>query len=229
MSYDNIKAVSNSSKESLKELLFNIDKNTEGSIVVSRDQVRSLPFYYNLLLQEYIENGKLVVFRNDDIERDCYGVINNNESFSYVNNSHILVEKNEQKAEKISDKIDEIISNSKELKQSTPSITQLKNEDTALDESFFNRYVELLKQYENINMEKVLIATGAEFESLVYDVCKESENIGLCSKATVSRAKTEVIDNTNLVETENVPIDVGRPRLRLESQHSADEILKDIK
>jgi DNA-binding MarR family transcriptional regulator len=40
------------------------------------------------------------------------------------------------------------------------------------------------------------------------------EDTGVASKATFSRVKTRLEDR-DLIETEKVPIDVGRPRLRL--------------
>lgn len=50
---------------------------------------------------------------------------------------------------------------------------------------------------------------------LLYDISKWGEDIGLASKATFSRTKSRLEDN-GLLDTEKVPIDVGRPRLRLQ-------------
>lgn len=49
---------------------------------------------------------------------------------------------------------------------------------------------------------------------LLYDISKWGEDVGLASKATFSRAKTR-LENEGLIDTEKVPIEVGRPRLRL--------------
>jgi predicted transcriptional regulator len=38
--------------------------------------------------------------------------------------------------------------------------------------------------------------------------------VGIASKATFSRTKTK-LEDMGLIDTEKVPIDVGRPRLRL--------------
>ncbi|MFB6184704.1 MAG: DUF5821 family protein, partial [Haloarculaceae archaeon] len=46
------------------------------------------------------------------------------------------------------------------------------------------------------------------------DISKWGEDIGLASKATFSRTKTK-LEDMGLIDTEKVPIDVGRPRLRL--------------
>ena len=39
-------------------------------------------------------------------------------------------------------------------------------------------------------------------------------NAGIASKATFSRAKS-ALEDADLIETEKVPLDIGRPRLRL--------------
>ena len=58
------------------------------------------------------------------------------------------------------------------------------------------------------------LLVAAKNEELLYDVSKWGEDTGVASKATFSRAKTE-LEDMGLIETEKVPIDVGRPRLRL--------------
>jgi hypothetical protein len=69
---------------------------------------------------------------------------------------------------------------------------------------------------EDDDLDEVTIAllVAANNELLLYDISKWGEDTGLASKATFSRTKTQLEDR-NLIETEKVPIDVGRPRLRL--------------
>ncbi|PSQ37416.1 hypothetical protein BRD05_00685, partial [Halobacteriales archaeon QS_9_70_65] len=55
---------------------------------------------------------------------------------------------------------------------------------------------------------------AAKNEDLLYDISKWGEDIGIASKATFSRTKSR-LEETGLIDTEKVPIDVGRPRLRL--------------
>ena len=69
----------------------------------------------------------------------------------------------------------------------------------------------------------VALLAAARNEVLLYDISKWGEDSGVASKATFSRKKTEMEDN-GLIDTENVPIDIGRPRLRLKF---ADESLHD--
>ena len=49
---------------------------------------------------------------------------------------------------------------------------------------------------------------------LLYEISKWGEDVGLASKATFSRSKSD-LEDAGVVRTEKVPIDVGRPRLRL--------------
>ncbi len=60
----------------------------------------------------------------------------------------------------------------------------------------------------------VSLLVAARNEVLLYDVSKWGEDVGIASKATFSRTKTR-LEELGLIDTEKVPIDVGRPRLRL--------------
>jgi len=58
------------------------------------------------------------------------------------------------------------------------------------------------------------LLVAAKNEVLLYDISKWGEDVGIASKATFSRTKTK-LEDLGLIDTEKVPIDVGRPRLRL--------------
>jgi hypothetical protein len=60
----------------------------------------------------------------------------------------------------------------------------------------------------------VSLLVAAKHEQLLYDISHWGEDEGVASKATFSRTKTN-LEEQGLLETEKVPIDVGRPRLRL--------------
>jgi len=61
----------------------------------------------------------------------------------------------------------------------------------------------------------ISLLIAAKNEVLLYDISKWGEDVGIASKATFSRTKTRLEDK-GLIATEKVPIDVGRPRLRLQ-------------
>ncbi len=69
----------------------------------------------------------------------------------------------------------------------------------------------------------ISLLVAAKNGELLYDISKWGEDIGLASKATFSRTKTK-LEDMGLIDTEKVPIDVGRPRLRL---MLGDERLED--
>ncbi|MDL5361266.1 transcriptional regulator TbsP [Halalkalicoccus sp. NIPERK01] len=60
----------------------------------------------------------------------------------------------------------------------------------------------------------ISLLIAAKNEVLLYDISKWGEDVGIASKATFSRTKTR-LEDMGLIDTEKVPIDVGRPRLRL--------------
>lgn len=69
----------------------------------------------------------------------------------------------------------------------------------------------------------ISLLVAANNGELLYDISRWGEDIRLASKATFSRSKNE-LEDSDLIDTEKVPIDVGRPRLRL---MLADESLRD--
>jgi len=60
----------------------------------------------------------------------------------------------------------------------------------------------------------IALLVAANNGELLYDISRWGEDIRLASKATFSRNKNR-LEEAGLIDTEKVPIDVGRPRLRL--------------
>jgi hypothetical protein len=60
----------------------------------------------------------------------------------------------------------------------------------------------------------VSLLAAARQGELLYDLSRWGEDVGLASKATFSRTKT-TLEEEGVLDTEKVPIEVGRPRLRL--------------
>jgi hypothetical protein len=61
---------------------------------------------------------------------------------------------------------------------------------------------------------EISLLIAARNEQLLYDVSKWGEDVGIASKATFSRTKKR-LEEAGVIGTEKVPIEVGRPRLRL--------------
>jgi hypothetical protein len=82
--------------------------------------------------------------------------------------------------------------------------------------SDFDAVFESLEAPDGPELDEVVVSllVAARNDVLLYDVSKWGEDAGIASKATFSRTKTE-LEERGVIETEKVPIDVGRPRLRL--------------
>jgi len=93
--------------------------------------------------------------------------------------------------------------------------------------SDFDRVLETLDTArgdgEGLDEVTIALLVAANNGELLYDISRWGEDIRLASKATFSRSKNRLEDN-GLIATEKVPIDVGRPRLRL---MLGDETLRD--
>ena len=70
------------------------------------------------------------------------------------------------------------------------------------------------REEETLSVVDACLLVAAKHELLLYDISKWGEEVGVASKATFSRRKTS-LEESGLIETEKVPIEVGRPRLRL--------------
>jgi hypothetical protein len=60
----------------------------------------------------------------------------------------------------------------------------------------------------------ISLLVAAKNKELFYDITRWGERVGIASKATFSRIKNE-LEETGLIQTEKVPVDIGRPRQRL--------------
>ncbi|WP_372909915.1 transcriptional regulator TbsP [Salinigranum sp.] len=109
-----------------------------------------------------------------------------------------------------------------EFKLRTPSISVVRESlETELSEGVRTDFDTVLSSLQTARgdgqgLDEVTISllVAAKNDILLYDISKWGEDVGIASKATFSRTKTK-LEDLGLVDTEKVPIDVGRPRLRL--------------
>lgn len=80
----------------------------------------------------------------------------------------------------------------------------------------FETYLESLETVssDTVGVVSLALLAAARNQEQLYEISKWGEDIGIASKATFSRTKTNLEDQ-GLIDTEKIPIDVGRPRLRL--------------
>ncbi|WP_418281542.1 transcriptional regulator TbsP [Halorubrum sp. DTA98] len=102
----------------------------------------------------------------------------------------------------------------------TPPISRVRETmDAEIGEATRTDFDAVLESMENDDGEPldevtVSLLVAAKNDVLLYDISKWGEDVGIASKATFSRTKTR-LEDMGLIDTEKVPIDVGRPRLRL--------------
>jgi hypothetical protein len=109
-----------------------------------------------------------------------------------------------------------------EFKLRTPPISRVRDTlDSDIGEASREDFDSVLASLETARgdgegLDEVTISllVAAKNDVLLYDISKWGEDVGIASKATFSRTKTK-LEDMGLIDTEKVPIDVGRPRLRL--------------
>lgn len=67
---------------------------------------------------------------------------------------------------------------------------------------------------EGLDEVTIALLVAANNRELLYDISRWGEDVRLASKATFSRTKNQ-LESNGLIDTEKVPIEMGRPRLRL--------------
>jgi len=67
---------------------------------------------------------------------------------------------------------------------------------------------------EGLDEVTIALLVAANNRELLYDISRWGEDVRLASKATFSRTKNQ-LESAGLIDTEKVPIEMGRPRLRL--------------
>ena len=112
----------------------------------------------------------------------------------------------------------------------TPAISQIRTTlgaeiGSAAREDFDTVLGSLETARSDDTLDEVMITllVAARNEVLLYDISKWGEDVGIASKATFSRTKSR-LEDAGVITTEKVPIDVGRPRLRLQL---GDQQLRD--
>lgn len=94
------------------------------------------------------------------------------------------------------------------------TIEEQVGESIATDFAAILDELDAVPRNEDIDDVGLVLLTAAKNEVLLYDVGRWGEDVGLASKATFSRTKT-MLEEQGYLATEKVPLDVGRPRLRI--------------
>jgi len=216
----------NSSEKLTKQIitgLFSSEEKMYTKLIVTEDVMRSLrkDFLTASKAAEIVEESKLdlMVMTDEDIS-GC--VIKSGESLRcVVDVKESFIISNAQESNDIENAIDSISTESYNIR--TPPLQQIYDsmrdelgEDVAED---YKSVVSGVEQFGSglgeMNEVAAAILVAAQHEVLLYDVSKWGEDCGLASKATFSRTKT-TLEEKGYIVTEKVPIEVGRPRLKLQ-------------
>tara|TARA_B110000116_G_scaffold271433_1_gene292157 strand:+ start:861 stop:1694 length:834 start_codon:yes stop_codon:yes gene_type:complete len=123
---------------------------------------------------------------------------------------------------------DDLWSQSVTFHMHTPPISDIKN---SLDDRFGNSFksdfiIALSSLYKLPSSQHLFdeialsLLIAARNEVLLYDISRWAEDVGIASRATISRTK-KFLEGANLITTENIPVRSGRPRLRLCMAHQS--------
>ncbi len=141
-----------------------------------------------------------------DLERSVGGLFTDDEAF---------VEVTQTEYAKLWDSADEYALRTPPLSAVNDGLGETLNKDAEQD---FQAMLDSLETArgngDGLDEVTISLLAAAKNEALLYDISKWGEDTGVASKATFSRMKT-TLEEHGLIETEKVPIDVGRPRLRL--------------
>ena len=133
--------------------------------------------------------------------------------------SAALVTDDEEFVEAVRERWTTVWEESEEFDLRTPAYSRMLeslDEELGSDvESDFRTVLESVEETDDeLDEVDLCLLVAAKHERLLYDISTWAEDAGIASRATFSRKKT-YLEEQGLLETEKVPIDVGRPRLRL--------------
>lgn len=189
---------------------------------------------------DLIEDGKLELLTTEDGSYRSLVLVGDSDIMSFVDvgdrvgalstDDDGMVEDASEFFESVWDEGDDFTIRTPPASEVVETLRDEIGEQTQAD---FNEILDLLETAkgngDGLDEITVALLAAARNEILLYDISKWGEDSGVASKATFSRKKTEMEDR-GLIDTENVPIDIGRPRLRLkfedESLHGAP--LEDV-
>ncbi|RBI59673.1 hypothetical protein DMJ13_21280 [halophilic archaeon] len=133
-----------------------------------------------------------------------------------------LASTDEEFVETVQSAFDDDWDEGEEFSLRTPPLSRVRDTlSEEFDEEVEDDFMTMLESMETVPGEEdeldevtITLLVAADNELLLYEISKWGEDVGLASKATFSRTKTQLEDR-GLIDTEKVPIEVGRPRLRL--------------
>lgn len=151
----------------------------------------------------------------------------------FVSQQGMILTEPQDLSEQARDTAESIWEDGQELRLRTPPLSEVYGslgdslgEDVADD---FRSVIESIGTFPEspVDAVEIFLLVAARNEELLYDISKWGEDAGVASKATFSRTKTKMEDK-GYIQTEKVPIDIGRPRLRLKLAGGVEDSIDGI-
>lgn len=215
-------------------------------VLASEDTLKDVmdDFLVASSVSELIEEGVLELLSTSDGSRRSLVLVGNDDVMSFVDVGDMgaLSTDNDEIVSRAGDVFESMWDDGDDFRIRTPPASVVREtlrdeigEETQQDFEDILGVLETARgDGDGLDEITVALLAAARNEVLLYDISKWGEDSGVASKATFSRKKTELEDR-GLIDTENVPIDIGRPRLRLkfsdESLHDAplEDLVKTAK
>lgn len=214
-------------KSFIKKLWRNSEKNSEWKlkIIADKDALREAmeEFIVASATKQLQKKEKLDFLSVDSAERRSLAIVDDKiVGFVELKGSlGTLTSTDSDLHEQSLDLFDSLWSQGKSYNIRTPPISEVRKRlKDEIGEKMEDDFYEALKT--GADGVKAALIAAAKNEVLLYDVSKWGEDTGVASKATFSRKKAELEDK-GIIQTEEVPVDIGRPRLRLKLGENAKQ------
>jgi hypothetical protein len=219
--------VVNPNTRTLEALIETLDGSADVTVRLLADR-RTLKdtlddFLVGSVAADLIEQGRLEL-RQHDAEANTLVVTEDRAVAVVIIDGQVagLVDDDGEFVDGLRDELDTIWAEAEEFGLRTPPISRVRESLTAeIGPETADDFDDVLASLETargdgdgLDEVTVSLLVAAKNEQLLYDISKWGEDVGIASKATFSRTKTR-LEEMGLLDTEKVPIDVGRPRLRL--------------
>lgn len=209
--------------------------NVELKIISSKDVLKTsvTDFVIGSYLSQLVSDNEASAVVSDHTHNRV--VVGDQTAYTVISGAEggmILSTDDTDKIQSLQAKYEEIINNSDAFKNRTPPISRIR---TVLREEFDDQVVHEFNQlFSEIGKRNVDVSNAglflllAAYENLLqYDICNFGERVGVASRATFSRKKNS-LEDAGVLETEKVPIDIGRPRYRLKLTESAQKEVESV-
>jgi len=200
------------------------DHNTEGHVRIlgSEDTLKAIrnDFILASKIVELINNGNVELSVTDEPQSSALIISDSRMSGIIDLESTVSLTETQDVNMEVNNAVESAWDSAEPFTLRKPALNTLYSTlEEDISEEASEDYQQIVEQFTANNttdFDEVLAAlvVAAKNNILLYDISKWGEDCGLASKATFSRTKTKMEDRGQ-IRTEKVPIDVGRPRLRL--------------